>query len=547
MADRRLGRAVVVVTGAAIGAAFFAWIAGARVLAPGEIGWTMKLDWRIHFLGWHFFRSEPWHWPPGLIEGYYHAPDGTAIGFTDSIPLAAFVLKPFARWLPMPFQYLGAWMLFCFALQGAFGVLIARVWTARWPLHLLSAALFVLMPTLLMRVGHPALCAHWLLLWAIWRYVRKPPPRSWNLIEQASLGLLAGLVHPYLAVMVLAVLTALAVRDWRDERAGARPPLQAVAGLSTAVGAVLVGWWASGLFSGAPGGSLATEGLGTYSMNLLAPLTPTGWSLFLPELPLGAPGQTFEGFQYLGAGNLALVVVAAVLAWRARHTLPWAAIGPVAIVASICAVYALSPRVTLGSLVLVNYGGDWLEPLAIFRATGRFFWPAAYLLLAGAVMLTVTRLRWTAAVLTLGLAVALQVVDLHGAHAERHDTSRDPAFHAWDMPLQSAFWQETLPRYRHLVLVGPEQCGHAPLGFEAPAYLAGLHGLTINAGEVARPSEPARRAYCESLIARVEAGSLDAASLYIVDSFYRPLFDRADVRCEDVDGVTVCAANDGGR
>ena len=56
--------------GALMGGLFFAWIAGARTINPAEVAWTMKLDWRIHFLGWHLFRSEPWHWPPGLLEGF---------------------------------------------------------------------------------------------------------------------------------------------------------------------------------------------------------------------------------------------------------------------------------------------------------------------------------------------------------------------------------------------------------------------------------------------------------------------------------------------
>ena len=83
-----MGRAA----GALIGAMFFVWIADTRALDPTEIGWLMRYDWPIHFFGWHFFRHEPWHWPPGLITSYY-APLGTSIGFTDSIPLAAFALK----------------------------------------------------------------------------------------------------------------------------------------------------------------------------------------------------------------------------------------------------------------------------------------------------------------------------------------------------------------------------------------------------------------------------------------------------------------------
>jgi hypothetical protein len=55
----------------------------------------------------------------------------------------------------------------CFALQGLFGAWLTSRWSPRVSVQVLGAALFVLMPTLLIRIGHPALCAHWLLLWAL--------------------------------------------------------------------------------------------------------------------------------------------------------------------------------------------------------------------------------------------------------------------------------------------------------------------------------------------------------------------------------------------
>ncbi len=67
----------------------------------------MKGDWVPHYFGWHFFRVEPWHWPPGVVAGYY-APLGTSIGLTDSIPLAAYLLKPLGPWLPARLPVPGA-------------------------------------------------------------------------------------------------------------------------------------------------------------------------------------------------------------------------------------------------------------------------------------------------------------------------------------------------------------------------------------------------------------------------------------------------------
>jgi hypothetical protein len=506
----------------------------------------MQLDWRVHFLGWHFFRNEPWHWPPGRIEGYF-APAGTAVGFTDSIPLVAFLLKPFSPLLPGTFQYLGAWLLICFILQGVFGVVIARLWTSSRVLQLLAAALFVLMPTLLIRVGHPSLCAHWLLLWALWLYLRGEPGSTQPAGGQAALGLVAGLMHPYLAVMVLAILAALALKD-ANGGAGLSAPrgpavMRAAGGLASAVAAVLAGWWLAGLFTVTGAENLASDGLAYFSMNLLSPITPSGWSTLLPEIPIASPGQTFEGFQYFGAGVLVLIVLAGILALRDRRILPWRPLSPLLVATFLCAGYALSPRVTLGDWVVLDVSSVELSRFALFRATGRFFWPFAYLVLTAAVASVLTRFPARLSAIVLAAALVLQVVDLSGAHRERRAVSRSEAFHGHRLKLTSPTWARALPHYDHMRLVHPPHCGVAPVGFEWPAYLAGLYGLTINAGEVARTDAERRRRDCASLSADLAAGRVADDTVYLVSRpFVEPLraVSTAPLVCMDVDDIPVC-------
>ena len=263
------------------GAVFFAWIAGARILDPTEIEWLMKGDWVPHHFGWHFFRIEPWHWPPGAVSGYY-APLGTSIGLTDSVPLAAYALKPFGQWVPADFQYLGLWLLMCFGLQGALAARLVGRWVASPSVQFCGGALCVLLPTLLARVGHTALCSHWLILSALLVASRRPAdrfkPGAW-----AALGLVAGLIQPYLAVMVLALLTAASVSG-TDVSAVRRASAAA-----TAAGATAFGWWLSGLFILSGETALTEGGLGYYSTNLLAFVAPMGWSAVLPELPVAGP------------------------------------------------------------------------------------------------------------------------------------------------------------------------------------------------------------------------------------------------------------------
>lgn len=529
--------------GAALGAAFLLWLSGSRPIDPTNVEWVMKLDWVPHFFGWHYFRSEPWHWPPGTITGYY-APLGSSIGLTDAIPLAAYALKPFAAWLPPMFQYLGLWWLLCFALQGALGARLAGRSTSNLALQGLGAALFVLLPTLLARIGHAALCSHWLVLWALLIATRPHgrPARPW---EWGTLGLVAGMVQPYLAAMVLPLLAAAAL----DRRATA--PASRMAALAAAVSATVAGWWLSGLFVLAGEDSLGAGGLGYYSMNLLAPITPGGWSRFLPEIPVAGDGQTYEGFQYLGLGVLGLMAAALILGWTGRGrerragTPPAPRFGPVTLgVCVLMTAFAVSPRVTLGSLVLVDLSGPWFAPLAAFRSSGRFVWPLVYVALTCAVAAVVRHTPARAAIALLTAAVSLQLLDLHDAHAARRRTARDAAFYAWTQPFTSEQWPAVLSGYDHLALVPPPQCGPAPLPYEAVVRLAATHGLSVNAGVIARGDDHARAAYCEALDASVDAGRLDARTLYLMhDAGAQELSGRArgTVTCGVLDGVSMCA------
>ena len=170
------------------------------------------------------------------------------------------------------------------------------------------------------------------------------------------------------------------------------------------------------------------------------------------------------------------------------------------------AVYALSPRVTLADRVLVDYSSPALEPLAVFGVTGRFFWPAAYLLVALGLRSVTTRLADGAAAAVLAVLVVIQVADTRPGFMDRYTLTRTTTFHTFPGKPTSPVWPAALPHYRHFVLVLPAHCAPTPLAYETVGYLAGLHGLTMNAGEMARPSEIRRQRYCQALEATLAAG-----------------------------------------
>ena len=532
-----------VLAGAVIGAAFLVWLTGARPLDPTEIDWVMKGDWVPHHFGWHYFRTEPWQWPPGTIHGYY-APLGTSVGLTDSIPLAAYLLKPFAALLPQPFQYLGLWLLLCFTLQGALGARLVGRWSASPLVQVLGATLFVLVPALLARVGHAALCAHWLILWAL-LVASRAPDRRWRPWAWAALGLASGMTQPYLAAMVLPILAvaALTATTARTPRALA---------MASAMAATVAGWWLSGLFVLRGEGSLAGGGLGYYSMNLLGPISPFGWSAVLPDLPIAGDGQAYEGFQYLGLGVLLLIAAAAVISWRRQQRAVVPAAPPLwtPAMAGICLLmtaFALSPKITFGRYVLADLSGPWSAPLAAFRSSGRFFWPLAYLTLTWAIVTVATRLPRALAVTALAAAVLVQAVDLHAIHADRRKVAHGVEFYAWPNPFTSPRWDAIVPGYAHLALVPPPQCGETPQPYEPAIRLAAEHGLTLNAGVIARGDEGAKRRYCQDFDAEIDRVALRSDTLYVVSESAAGVLARAGgdhVACGAVDTVWVCATAD---
>ena len=528
-----------VAAGAIIGGGFLVWLTGTRPLDPTGIDWVMKGDWVPHHFGWAYFRAEPWHWPPGTIRGYY-APLGTSIGLTDSIPLAAFLLKPLSAWLPQTFQYLGLWLLLCFALQGALAARLVSRWSPSAVIQALGATLFVLLPTLLARVGHAALCAHWLILWAM-LVASRPSAERFPVVEWAALGLVAGMTQPYLAAMVLPLLLVAALT-------GSGVPLAARGvALGSAVGATIVGWWLSGLFVLQGAGSLASGGLGYYSMNLLAPISPFGWSAVMPELPIAGDGQAYEGFQYLGLGILLLIGAATLLAWRARRgddarrdtRIPAPLWTPAMVgMCLLMAAFAVSPTITFGSRVLADLNGPWSAPLATFRSSGRFFWPLAYLCLAWAVATVATRLPRPVAIAVMSVAVAVQAADVHAIHEDRRRTTHGTEFYAWTNPFASSRWAAIVPGYAHLALVPPPQCGGAPQPYEPAVRLASEHGLTLNAGVIARGDMGAQRHYCAELEARIRTGQLEDDTVYVVSA------DGAAALTDAMSGRTVCGRVD---
>lgn len=373
-APRCGGMALWAVAAVLVGLFLFLWRFDPAVVAPRNVDRLLATggDPAMNALGWEYFRSEPWSWPPGRCRGY-GAPFGSSIGLVDGVPLLGLPGKLIAGREAEPWQYFGIWLLASYLLQALAGWLLAGLVFSRNLPRILAAALFLLTPSFLNRTGHMALSGHWLVLLALYFYGRNCRRRTW-----LALAAVASLCHPYLAAMVLGVAAAAQLKDWRAERS---PGLaRAAVTLGAMLGLVLAGWWVSGMFVYGLGANDQVEGFGQFSANLNTLANPLGFSRWLPSLPLAHPGQV-EGFNYLGLGLLPLWLLPLgwCLGWRRARAL-LEGHGPLLLVLGVMALFAASHQLTLGQRVLPAVGvPGFLHPVThAFRASGRFLWPVTY-------------------------------------------------------------------------------------------------------------------------------------------------------------------------
>jgi hypothetical protein len=334
-----------------------------------------------HAIAQRYLIADAWRWPPTLAATLNTQEGGLNTAFADSIPALALALKAVRPILPEGFHGVGLFYGIAWVLQPVAAVWALRGAGERRLLPALGIALAAAsMPAWIGRFGHAALTGHFLLLAGIGVYlrlVRAPRPGLW--LGAGALQVLALLVHPYLALMTLALLGAVpATRLLRGERF-----LGAAAAVAAAFGAVLLVMWGFGYL-----GAQGDGGFGMFAMNLLSPFWPAGSGLLgIPWSPqLDATGHGgWEGYNWLGLGLL-LGMALALVAWpggAARMVLRHAGL---ALVLLALTALAVSNKVGFGGRIVLDLGPA-PGPLEQFRASGRFFWPVAYVLLVGTMVL----------------------------------------------------------------------------------------------------------------------------------------------------------------
>jgi hypothetical protein len=291
--------------------------------------------------------------------------------------------------------------------------------------------------------------------------------------------------------------------------------------------------------------TIAGGGYGAYSMNLLAPLNPSGSSIIFRSFAV-LPLQAYEGYNYLGAGIIALGVLCLVRGPTILINLWRRPIRPLVVMSLFLFVVALSARIVVGQKVIatIPLPSTVINLLAAFRSSGRFFWPVHELLTLGALVgsLLTLRTRWAARTALLA-AFCLQFFDLLPI---RESIAHESSFFE-RTPLNSSEWWALAKSNKHLLILPARQCDslHTPGGDPAWPWFAGLAaktGMTLNSVHAARFSGPSNDYNCKSLPLEVAQGKLQDDTAYVLSDRLLLLAIARDRThfCRRVDDFNLC-------
>lgn len=518
-----------------IGIISFVIVTGGTILNPSNIAWMAWGDPRQHYLGWAFFRQDEWRWPLGLNPNF-GLELGSAVAFSDSLPLFAIPFKLLEPILPSVFQYFGIWILVCFILQAIFAWRICGLISYDLVARVEMCGFFAFAPPMLWRLhGHSSLIGHFLILSAIYLSLISREHR--HSVAFAVMVSASAAVHAYLLAMVAAIwLASLADGLW-NRRISIRAGIIEFCAVLAIVALIC---WQVGFFS--VGQGVASGGYGIYRMNLLALVNADGWSRILPGIRDGE--GDYEGFNYLGIGLLLLAILSIPFAIKSSSLIPKlfyrAPFSCLLIVALI--VFALSNVVGF-SIWSVSYPlmGVIEKFSHTFRSSGRMFWPVYYVIVTLILVATVRGLGIARARWVLALALVLQVVDTSAGWTFRHIQLTVPSSDRWPTPMQNAFWQQAAGRYSKVRWIMPEN--QSPHWAELSDY-AVRHGMATDAAFLARIGTLELIRTQVDAEERLKSGQFDNDTLYVIDA--KSIMQAVDTASGDdlvatIDGLYVLA------
>ncbi len=495
----------------------YSCVPGISTLNPLNTSWLQGLDPMQHYLGWAFFRFSPWAIPPG-INPNFGLEIGSSIVYSDSIPIAAFIFKPFHAILPEPFQYLGLWTFISLFFQAFIAIKICSLITKDLLIKATFAAFITSSPVLIHRIGlHTALTSHFLILAAIYIIISKKNSYSLYL----SLVIFSLLIHFYLYAIVLFIF----IFNYVD-RLLVQKNIKATRFIFEIIGlgiASLLIFYLAG-YSSIPIGSGATDV--SYGFSKIDPIylfNSQGWSYFLPYWDLDGPNN--EGFIYLGLGLILLIPISTYANKDGRdHIIQFIVKNKFFFFSLILLfIFSLTNKIDLAYFKYSYELPSLLLTIAnTLRSAPRMFWPIYYLLMMTILFLIIKKYQPSTAKFILLIALAIQIVDtsagwlpLHKKYSHQTESTPEyPPVH--NTKLNDPFWNCASKYYQNIRMEPLRESG-ANIDWEIFSSYAAKHHMGVNSAYLARSD--AKKIFNQNshFLSILDSNQYDDNSLYILD------------------------------
>jgi hypothetical protein len=423
---------------------------GFATLNPKSFQWISG-DNTSGYIAQLFFLSDKWRFPLGSNPNF-GLDLSTSLVYTGP-PLPIMLIQKALR-LDPSLQFIGFWLLFVIIFQVFFGISLGAS-LGMSPAQSRIFGLLLVTPFFLYRFQfHFWLTSHFLLIWAFWIVVRSAKFNRLLTFEVAVLIFFGYLINTYLLIMSLIIISYPIVQEIYKLKSLSRQ-VKRHTGAATLIliFSFLVVDFKAQTATFVESLRMNFTGEYTYySSNLLALLNPevgysrncrAGHCIFgnasppsyvinnfsITNIDMGGVQGNYEGFLYLGLGLILLVLFVLILESRNRS---WKQLKSLisrnlvlVIYVIFVTLYAITYKISFGNFQL-DLGDPKLIRWALssFRASGRFMWIVAYLVIVLAILVLLKRLSPTVVSWTLSLVLLLQVIDLGPSIYERYNQLR---------------------------------------------------------------------------------------------------------------------------
>lgn len=478
--------------------------AGLKIINPIETNWLQVGDGTME-IAWEFFRNQPLLQFPLGLNPKYGLEISSTMAFDGQIPLFSLIFHPFQSILPTRFQYLGIYLLICFALNYYSSKLIFRELNFTSLNSGLGAIILSTSPLILNRYienTHYTLTSAFFLYFAILLVLRIDSTfYKWLLLYILSI-----LIFLYYTFCILIIHSILMVYKYFNKKETSIKFVLKYFGIFFISYGVM---YLVGFFFG--GVSTSDIGYGRFKSSLSSLFDPSGWSMIVPDI--SETEGAYEGFSYIGIPSILLIIIFFSLIRKSKNTdfkfkVPFIILWGSSI---FLYLFSLSNKIAIGSRELFEFSipNQFTELTSTFRSTGRFAWLIVFVIFISLIYSISLKLSSKSMTILLSLMILIHSIDI-GTQliSQRNLKFSEPYLSSLINPA----WSEIGDCYEKIRIYPPSM---APDNYYDFVNLAYQQDLSINTGRFGRGSAVSINDAYEKMHQDFIYSSLDTDSFYI--------------------------------